>query len=223
MQRYDFMDSNLNTILQSIPSSVTLIAVSKTKPVSQIKTVFDAGVTDFAENYVQEFVEKTEKFKNVPIHWHYVGHLQSNKVKQVVGRAHLIHSVDRNKLAVKINQCAENLNLVQECLIQVNLSHEEQKSGVAPSQLKTLLKDCAGLSNIRVRGLMLIGTQTSDAGLIRKQFAGLRELLGAMNDLKIYPHELTELSMGMSDSYQIAIEEGATMVRIGSKIFGERS
>ena len=212
----------LNQIRSQLPHQTKLIAVTKTKSIEDIQEALNHQVTDIGENYVQEFAAKYDELGSQNINWHFIGHLQTNKVKLVVGKASWIHSVDRIKLAEKIDQQAQSLGIVQNVLIQVNMSQEDQKSGCDPDNISGLLKACAQLNHIKVHGLMTIGILTDNKELIRKQFSGLARLLHDMNELRIYPTPLTELSMGMSECYQIALEEGATMIRIGSKLFGDR-
>ncbi len=198
----------------------TCIAVSKTKPVEKIREIYELGHRDFGENKVQEL---ELKFNTLPkdIRWHMIGHLQSNKVKKIIPFISLIHSVDSFKLLEVINNESEKLNKITECLIQVNISGEEQKFGFNPNNLDFLensnLKD---KKFIKIRGFMGMASFTDEYSIIRKEFKSLKELYDVyynkLNDFNI-------LSMGMSSDYNIAIEEGSNMLRIGSKIFGERN
>jgi PLP dependent protein len=202
---------------------VKLIAVCKRKPVSDILLAMDCNQKDFAENYVQEWLLKYETLKDKDIHWHYIGGLQRNKVKDVIGKAHLIHTLDSLKLAQAIDRLCMEKGIQQKCLIQVNVSEETQKSGILPADLFDFIKELKPLKAIEVKGLMMIGTHTQDETLKEKEFCKLRDLQTSINEQELYRQPLTELSMGMSDSYAAAIAAGATMIRIGTEIFGERT
>ncbi len=204
------------------PEEITLIAVSKKKPIELINQAFNSGHTHFGENYVQELVVKINEMNNPQIKWHFIGHLQRNKAKELVGRVHLIHTVDSMRLAETINRLASEKNIIQDCLIQVKLSSEETKHGCDPKDLPDLLQALNTKQNINIRGLMLIGTWTEDKALSQSEFRQMKGLLDKINQAKLYHKPLTELSMGMSHDYNTAIAEGATMIRIGTQIFGER-
>jgi len=216
-------------------SEVTLIAVSKTKPVSMIEEAYNLGIRHFGENKVQELVEKyhelNEKYGNT-ICWHQIGHLQRNKVKQVIDKAVLIHSVDSLRLGQKIEEEAAKKNIVCEILIEVNIAGEESKYGVSPDDLYGLFKELIRLPHIRVRGLMAIPPVVDDPEKNRKYFSKLRQLFidiksknidNVVSEIYFEPDKFNILSMGMTDDFEVAIEEGATMVRIGTGIFGERN
>ena len=205
------------------PKMIHLIAVSKTKPVENILMALKTGQVDFGENYVQEFEKKYLSLEMQAIRWHFIGHLQSNKAKDIIGRAHLIHTLDRMSLAKKIEKLCDEKSFVQKCLVEVKLSEEESKSGCPESQVFDFVKKLAAFDHIDILGLMMIGTHTDDKDITRAEFKKLRELRDALNEKKLYRHALTELSMGMSSDFTIAIEEGATLLRIGTEIFGERS
>ena len=223
---------NLKTLLQKIsdttlrsrrdPKTIRLIAVSKTKPVEDILIALKEGQSDFGENYVQEFEKKYLSLEMQAIRWHFIGHLQSNKAKDIIGRAHLIHTLDRLSLAEKIEKLCSEKSFVQKCLIEVKLSEEESKSGCPESQLFDFIKTVSSFEHIDILGLMTIGTHTADRDITRAEFKKLRELRDALNEKKTYRHDLTELSMGMSDDFDIAIAEGATYLRVGTQIFGDR-
>lgn len=204
------------------PKTIRLIAVSKTKPVEDILIALKDGQVDFGENYVQEFEKKYLSLEMQAIRWHFIGHLQSNKAKDIIGRAHLIHTLDRLSLAEKIEKLCGEKTFVQKCLIEVKLTEEESKSGCPESQLFDFVKTVSAFEHIDVLGLMTIGTHTTDREIIKMEFKKLRELRDAINEKKIYRHDLTELSMGMSGDFDIAIAEGATYLRIGTQIFGDR-
>lgn len=204
------------------PASITLVAVSKTKPTEAIREAYATGQTAFGENYAQEFRDKAKEISDLPLQWHFIGHLQSNKAKYVAGKAVLIHTLDKESLVAALDRLAARQGIVQDCLVEVNLSGESTKSGCSPGDVIPFLSACARYENIRVTGLMTIGSLTDDGEKTRAEFSHLRELRDEANAAGIYPHSLTELSMGMSGDWQIAIEEGATIIRIGTAIFGER-
>ena len=193
-------------------SEIKLVAVSKTKPVELIREAVDAGITDLGENKVQELTAKYDVIKNV--NWHLIGHLQKNKVKYIAGKTALIHSVDSFELASEINKRSAAIENVQDVLIQVNVSGEESKCGIRPDEHKDLLARISELEYINVKGLMTISVNGYTADENRRVFSGLKEL-AEKNSLK-------ELSMGMTHDYIEAIESGATIVRVGTGIFGKR-
>ena len=200
---------------------VTLIAVSKTKPVAAIEEAMAEGITVFGENKVQELQMKTASIKK-PLHWHMIGHLQNNKVKYLPGMVELIHSVDNKKLADEIEKQAAKHDMVMDILCEVNMACEDTKFGLRPEETIPFLKEISGLSHVNVRGLMTIAPYTDNPESNRIYFKGLRELLEEANSMNIFDHKLDVLSMGMTGDYEVAIEEGATFVRVGTGIFGER-
>jgi pyridoxal phosphate enzyme (YggS family) len=202
------------------PESVKIIAVSKTFPVSDINEAIRHGITLFGENRVQEAKEKIPMLEK-PADFHLIGHLQSNKAKEAVKLFSLIHSLDKAETAGRIDREAAAIEKVQEVLIQVNTSGESTKSGVDPAGVFDLFEHISGLQNIRPSGLMTIGPMTDDKTSIRKSFADLALLLRQVNGR--FGLSMTELSMGMSGDFELAIAEGATLVRVGSAIFGKRS
>lgn len=204
--------------------NVTLVAVSKTKPIEDIKEMYDLGQRDFGENYVQELSDKASQLPN-DIRWHFIGHLQSNKVKYIAPFVHLIHGVDSIKLLTEINKQAAKNNRVIECLLQVYIAQEETKFGLNAQELDQLLKEFAQseMSNVRIKGLMGMASFTDDMSKVRNEFRNLKTLFDKQAKLSIANCQLTILSMGMSSDYKVAIEEGSTMVRIGSLLFGSRS
>lgn len=204
------------------PEDVKLIVVSKRKPLKMITEAFDAGQIDFGENNVMEAKEKFEQLANDNVRWHIIGSLQTNKVKYITGFCHLLHSLDRPSLADKLQQRLEFEDKYLECLIQVNTSGEETKSGVSPERLQEFAEYVSNKNRIRVKGLMTIAENSNDDGNIRKNFSNLREIFEALKIKNIPNFDMKELSMGMSNDYKIAIEEGATMIRVGSAIFGKR-
>jgi pyridoxal phosphate enzyme (YggS family) len=200
-----------------------LVAVSKTKPVEEIKALYDLGQKDFGENYVQELVEKQSLLPN-DVRWHFIGHLQSNKVKQLAPFIHLIQSVDSFKLLKEINKQAGKNNRMIDCLLQVHIAQEETKFGLDEKELDDIFITNANelheLRNVRITGLMGMASFTDDMETVRKEF---RHLKSIFDKHRTRNAEFTTLSMGMSSDYTIAVEEGSNMVRIGSLIFGERS
>lgn len=202
--------------------SVTLVAVSKTKPVEDIQEIYDAGQRDFGENKVQEWQSKVDALPS-DIRWHIIGHLQTNKVKYIVGRVALIHSVDSVRLAQKIEDESEKKGCISEILIQVNLCREESKSGVDPDDLDALLRACSGMPHVKVRGLMLIPPfDLTDEGLaaVFDEFYALRLDIAGENLDNI---NMDILSFGMSGDFQTAIRHHSNMVRVGTNIFGRRN
>lgn len=211
---------NLHQINQSIPEQVTLVAVSKTQPHQAIQTLYDAGQRVFGENKVQELVDKFEALPK-DIQWHMIGHLQKNKVKYMASFVHLIHSVDSEDLLKEINKQAAKNNRVISCLMQIHIAQEETKFGMDATEAKELLESYSEkYPNVRIVGLMGMATFTEDENQVRKEFQYLKSLFDQFQQQN---SELKILSMGMSGDYQMAIEEGSTMVRVGSSIFGERN
>lgn len=200
---------------------VTLIAVSKTKPVPMLETIYDAGVRDFGENKVQELKDKHDVCAE-DIRWHMIGHLQKNKVKYLIGRACMIHSVDSFDLAEEISKRAAAAGIVMPVLIEVNVAGEESKFGVKPTETEALVREIAPLPGLRVKGLMTVAPYTDDPEDSRPVFRALRELLIDIDRKNIDNVEASMLSMGMTGDYETAIEEGATFVRVGTGIFGAR-
>jgi len=202
---------------------VTLVAVSKTKSVEEIKELYDLGQKDFGENYVQEVTEKQSHLPN-DIRWHFIGHLQSNKVKQIASFVHLIQSVDSVKLLQEINKQAKKNNRVIDCLLQVHIAQEETKFGLDENELNELLHNSISqYQNIQIVGLMGMGSLTDDMEKVRSEFKYLRSIFDKHAKLQTSNFKLQTLSMGMSSDYFVAFEEGSNMVRIGSLIFGARN
>lgn len=201
--------------------NIVLVAVSKTKPVKEIMELYQLGHRDFGENYVQELVQKAEQLPK-DIRWHFIGHLQSNKVKMIAPFIHLIHGVDSYKLLKEINKQGEKINRVINCLLQVHIAQEETKFGLDETELNQLMNQLARepLKYVSVKGLMGMASFTEDMYKVRSEFQQLKSIF---NKLITHNSQLITLSMGMSADYKIAIEEGSTMVRIGSLIFGERN
>jgi hypothetical protein len=202
--------------------SVHLIAVSKTMPVDVVQAAIAAGVTDLGENYIQEAREKVNALAASPVNWHFIGHLQSNKAKYAVRLFDLIHSVDSLKLARELNKYAQKIDKAQSILVQVNVAKEESKSGVYVEGTIELLKNISQLENIAVKGLMTMPPYFNAPEKVRPFFVALRRLRDQIEAEDIPNISMDELSMGMTGDFEAAIEEGATMVRIGTAIFGER-
>ena len=200
---------------------VTLIAVRKTKPMSMIEELLPLGVVDFGENKVQELTAKEEALPS-HIRWHMIGHLQRNKVKYIVDKAFLIHSVDSLRLAEAISQEAGKKNVTANILIEVNVAGEDSKFGVRPEETAALAEAISKLPNISVKGLMTIAPFVENAEENREVFRNLRKLSVDIEEKKFNNVTMAVLSMGMTGDYEVAIEEGATMVRVGTGIFGER-
>ena len=200
------------------PDEVTLVAVSKTWPVDVIAAALEAGITDLGENRAQELKQKVAMLGDRP-RWHFIGHLQTNKVRSVVDSVVLVHSVDRFGLAEAIARRASALGIIQDVLIEVNVAGEASKHGAEPQRVPALAEEVAALDGIRVRGLMTMAPFTDDPEDSRPHFAALREL-GATLQMRL--PEATLLSMGMTRDFEVAVEEGATLVRVGEAIFGAR-
>tara|TARA_Y100001935_G_C17184648_1_gene446923 strand:+ start:250 stop:888 length:639 start_codon:yes stop_codon:yes gene_type:complete len=209
------IEKNLSILKNSIPDNVDIVAVSKTKPINDLKKAYHAGQRIFGENKVQEMVSKFEQLPK-DILWHMVGHLQTNKVKYIASFVNTIHSLDSHKLLKEIQKQAFKHNREIKCLIQIRIANEETKFGIEPSELEEFLNFSKTLPNIKILGLMGMASFTEDKNQIRNEFRSLSNLYNSYDNLRV-------LSMGMSGDYQIGIEEGSTMVRIGSKIFGERN
>lgn len=201
------------------PESIKLVAVTKSQPIDKIIEAADLGLRIFGENRVQEAKEKIEKIKGFNLEWHMIGHLQTNKVKDAVRLFTLIHSVDSEKLAITIDKEAEKINKIQRVLVQVKLSEEESKYGVDEEEVENLIEVLGKLKNIKVEGLMTIPPYFENPEDVRPFFKRLRQIRDTLSHT--YP-SLRELSMGMSHDFEIAIEEGATLIRIGTALFGQR-
>ncbi len=217
------IQDNLLQIKQSLPTNVTLVAVSKTKPVADLMLAYDAGQRIFGENKIQEMVEKYEQMPK-DIAWHMIGHVQSNKVKFMAPFVALIHGVDSLKLLEEINKQALKNNRIIDCLLQIHIAEEETKFGLNEAELIELLQSDTfkNLHNIKVIGLMGMATFTESQSQIRKEFQYLKTIFDNNQQPTTDNCQLTTLSMGMSGDYQLAIECGSNMVRIGSSIFGGR-
>jgi pyridoxal phosphate enzyme (YggS family) len=200
---------------------VTLVAVSKTKPPEDIQTLQRLGQVDFGENYVQELLEK-QKSATGEIRWHFIGHLQSNKVKQVVPFVHLVHGVDSLRLLKEIDKHAAKVTRVVDCLLQVHIAREETKFGMDAAEIAEAVTAMPALRHVNVKGLMGMATFTDNTAQLRSEYRYLKQLYDELRSRSAECAAFSILSMGMSGDYAIAVEEGSTMVRIGSLIFGER-
>jgi pyridoxal phosphate enzyme (YggS family) len=215
-------DQQYDNIKAALGSRAVLVAVSKTKPAEDIRALYELGQRDFGENYVQELVDK-QAVLPADIRWHFIGHLQSNKVKYILPFVHLIHGVDSLKLLKEINKQAAKLDKKVRVLLQVHIAREETKFGMDEAELEAAMREAAGLAHICVGGLMGMASFSSDAGEVRKEFRYLRSLFDKYGKEATGSCTWDTLSMGMSGDYTIAMEAGSTMVRIGSLLFGERS
>ncbi|MES2762227.1 MAG: YggS family pyridoxal phosphate-dependent enzyme [Bacteroidota bacterium] len=211
------ISDNIKQLKNNIPNNVTLIAVSKTKPNAMVLEAYNAGQRDFGENYVQELTDKEAALPK-DICWHFIGHLQSNKVKYIAPFVYLIHGVDSFSLLKEINKQAVKNNRIIDCLLQIYIAQEETKFGFDLKEATDILRsiEFTELKNISIKGFMAMASNTESEAQIRKEFKSLKEFSLQFPDLRI-------LSFGMSSDYKLAIEEGSTMIRIGSSIFGERN
>jgi PLP dependent protein len=204
------------------PETIRLVAVSKTVPTNRVRQAIEAGATILGENYVQEARTKFNDLATYPVSWHFIGHLQSNKAKYAVRLFDLIHSVDTLKLARELDKQSHKINKIQKVLIQVNISEEASKSGVNVKDTYNLLKDISLLENLSVKGLMTMPPYFNAPEKVRPYFAALRGLRDRLEQKGLLNMSLSELSMGMTGDFEVAIQEGATLVRIGTAIFGKR-
>lgn len=225
ISNYDNVNANVVASCRKAgrePDEVTLIAVSKTKPVEDISTLYEHGVRDFGENKVQEL---TDKYEQLPkdIRWHLIGHLQTNKVKYIVDKVHLIHSVDSIKLAEQIEKEAAKKDVIVNILVQVNVANEDSKFGLDADETLKNVEAISKFPHIRIKGLMTIAPFVENGEENRKYFQNLKQLSVDIHKKNIDNVSMDFLSMGMSGDYETAIEEGATLVRVGTNIFGMRN
>jgi pyridoxal phosphate enzyme (YggS family) len=226
------MQSRINKINQRIhqtaincgrlPESVQLVAVSKTKPVDMVREALEAGIAVLGESYIQEAREKVDSLSGYPAAWHFIGHLQTNKSKYAVRLFNLIHSVDTIKLAGELDKEAGKINKIQDILIQVNLGREPTKSGVSTDETINMAKEISTFSNLSVKGLMTMPPYFKNQEQARPFFVMLRDLRDRIREENIPNISMDQLSMGMTHDFEVAIQEGATLVRIGTAIFGKR-
>ena len=216
---------NLEAIRKTIPARVLLVAVSKTKPVEDIQEAYDAGQRVFGENHALEMRDKHEVLPK-DIDWHFIGHLQTNKIKYIISFARMIHSIDTFNLLQAVNKEAVKHDRVIDCLLQFHIAEEETKFGLSMEEAEEILNSdiFKAMKNVRICGVMGMATNTDDMAQFRKEFKHLKEIFNTLKT-KYFADcgWFKEISMGMSHDYPIAIEEGSTMVRVGSKIFGERN
>ncbi len=207
-------------LLKELGDRAVLVAVSKTKPATDIQELYDLGQRDFGENYVQELVDKAAELPK-DIRWHFIGHLQSNKVKYLAPFVHLVHGVDSASLLKEINKQGAKTNRVIDCLLQVHIAQEETKFGFDQQELEQL--HVTGLNNIAIRGMMGMASFSNHTEVVRQEFNILKQLFDKYNGKFGERHAFTILSMGMSGDYPVALAEGSTMIRVGSLLFGERN
>ena len=213
------ISDRLHQLKAALPEQVTLVAVSKTKPVELLQAALDAGQVDLGENRVQEMNAKAEHFNGQPVRWHHIGHLQTNKVKQAIRHAHLIHAVDSDRLLAEIDKRSLNAGIQSRVLLQLHIAQEAQKHGMTEAELDATLNALVGtpLGNTEIFGLMGMATFTDDTEQVRREFKSLRTLYDRYN-----PGHWDTCSMGMSGDWRIAVDDGSTLVRVGSAIFGSR-
>jgi pyridoxal phosphate enzyme (YggS family) len=214
------IEENLKEIRKNVKDGVTLLAVSKTKPIDSIKQVYELGIRDFGENKVQELMDKEP---NLPddIRWHLIGHLQRNKVKYIVGKVYLIHSLDSIRLLKEIEKHYKAKNLMAQALIQINIGKEESKTGVYVEHLQELINACEECKNVKIKGLMSVIPKGNEEQC-RYYFKKLKNIFCDLREKSFKNVKMDVLSMGMTHDYKIAIEEGSNLVRIGEGIFGKR-
>ncbi len=229
---YDYLNAQIEQVRRDIESvlskldkpkdSVTLLGVTKTYEADVINASIGFGITDIAENKVQEILRKYDAV-SPGVRWHLIGHLQTNKVKYIIDKVDLIHSVDSIKLAVEISNRAAKFGKIQDILIQVNVADETQKFGISPDALDDFLEEASGLPNIRICGLMNIAPLVEDPETLREDFKQMHALYQRLKHCGYANVEAMYLSMGMSNDYEVAIEEGSNMIRVGTKIYGDRN
>lgn len=212
---------NVARLLRELPEGVTLLAAAKERSADEISKAIRAGITIIGENYLQDALRVINKVKE-KAQWHFIGHLQTNKVKKVIDIFDLIESVDSLKLAKEIERCCMRRDKVMPVLIEVNSGEEDQKNGVAPMDVEKLAREIFALNYIKIMGLMTMGPRFGDPEQARPYFRKTREIFEQIRDLRLPNVEMRWLSMGMTNSYKVAIEEGANLVRVGTKIFGQR-
>lgn len=218
------IEKNLNHIKSTLPAHVTLVAVSKTKPVSDLMEAYNAGQRVFGENKIQEMADKYEEMPK-DIEWHMIGHVQRNKVKYMAPFVSLIHGVDSIKLLEEINKQAKKHNRIINCLLQIKIASEESKFGITPKDVSNIIKSEAfsKLKNIKIKGLMGMATFTDNLKQVEQEFNTLKATFDNISSLEYENCKLQTISMGMSGDYKLAIDCGSTMVRVGSSIFGSRN
>ncbi len=231
MEGNDYIEKNIKGIISRIneaavragrdPADIKLIGVTKTVDTERIKAAYNCGIKDFGENRVQELCEKTD-ILDINCKWHLIGHLQTNKVKYIIDKVSLIHSLDSLELAKEISRRAEKAGRIAEVLVQVNVAGEDTKFGIGPEETPAFIKEVSHMGNIRIKGLMTIAPLSEDPENVRWVFAGLGKLRIDISRENIDNVDMDYLSMGMSNDFEVAIEEGSNMVRIGTALFGKR-
>jgi pyridoxal phosphate enzyme (YggS family) len=221
-----FVKERIKTLMSTVPKGVTLVAVSKTKPISDIKEAYEAGQRDFGENKIQEMVQKAAKLPQ-DIRWHMIGHVQTNKIKYMASFVHLIHGIDSLSALFDVNKQAKKNDRIIDCLLQAKISKEETKYGLSFEEIEKLLSgtEIQNLPHLRIKGLMGMASFADDEKVLNEEFASLKRFYDHLNKKKIAAKnvQVEILSMGMSGDYNLAIKNGSNMVRIGSSIFGERN
>ncbi len=220
----NFVKNNIKKACEKIdrnPEEINLIAVTKTIDTERINTALKTGIKNIGENKVQEVMEKYDKIECEPS-WHLIGHLQTNKVKYIIDKVNMIHSVDSMKLAKEIDKRARKVNRVMDVLIQVNIADEDSKFGLAEDELDDFIKEISILENVRVEGLMAIVPYVIDPEDVRDHFRKMKDIFDSLKNSTFKNINMNYLSMGMTNDYMVAIEEGSNMVRVGTGIFGER-
>jgi pyridoxal phosphate enzyme (YggS family) len=216
-----FQSSVYNSLKEQIDTNVTIVAVSKTKPIADLQEAYEIGVRDFGENYVQELANKYETLPK-DIRWHFIGHLQSNKVKYIAPFVHLIHGVDSEKLLIEINKQGEKFNKKISCLLQIYIAKEETKFGLNEAELESIIQKLPHLPFVQISGMMGMASFSSVSQIVKAEFDTLKQLFEKYSSLSTENFKMETLSMGMSGDYKMAISCGSNMIRIGSMLFGER-
>ena len=218
------IEQNLKRIQSTLPEHVTLVAVSKTKPVCDLQTTYDLGQRVFGENKIQEMVEKHEQLPN-DIEWHMIGHVQRNKVKYMASFVSLIHGIDNFKLLKEVNKQAKKHDRIINCLLQIKIASEDSKFGMNAKEASHILQseEFSELQNVKIVGVMGMATFTENQEQVKSEFMHLKQTFNDLNTIETSNSHLKTISMGMSDDYQLAIECGSNMVRVGSRIFGARN
>lgn len=225
-RKYESIKKRMATVAISCgrdPGSINLVAVSKTKPAEAVIEALDSGITTFGENYIQEARQKIEALSSYPATWHFIGHLQSNKSKYAVRLFDLIHTVDSVKLATELDRQAGKIGKIQDILLQVNTGGEATKSGARPEAVHNLAETICRFDHIRIRGLMTIPPLYNEPEKVAPYFRTLREIADQLSAAALPKTTMKELSMGMTGDFETAIREGATLIRIGTALFGERA
>jgi PLP dependent protein len=218
------IEQNLNKIISTLPQEVALVAVTKTKPLSDIMEAYNAGQRVFGENKIQEMVDKHEQLPK-DIEWHMIGHVQRNKVKYMASFVSLIHGVDNFKLLKEINKQAQKHNRIIDCLFQIKIASEDSKFGMTPTEASDIIQsnEFSELNYIKIIGLMGMATFTDNKEQVKKEFQSLKNTFGELKSYSTNNCQMNTISMGMSDDYHLAIDCGSTMIRVGSSIFGARN